>query len=171
MSATFVEEKRITLLKEPLRNEGRIFYKRPGMFARFVDKPFESKVLLRDARLSLTEGATTRVIELNSQPAVRALVGGFLSLLQADAAALTRDYQISFEPHDDGTWQVVLTPKGAPIDKLLRELSFTGAGGKLGTMRWVERSGDISETRFSNVKLDRSFSEAEVAEYFAPSAK
>jgi hypothetical protein len=167
MSASFVEEKRILLMKEPLRNEGRVFFRRPGSLARIVDRPFPSKVQLAESRLSLTEGETTRVIDLDSQPAVRALVGGFLSLLEADVDGITRDYHVALETLPDGSWKVLLTPRGAPIDRLLKELSFTGKGGVLDSMRWVERSGDVSLTRFSDVKLNRTFSDREVVEYFS----
>ena len=51
-SANFVEEKRILLLKEPVRNEGRMYFAQPRSFARWVDRPFPSQVLLLEQRRS-----------------------------------------------------------------------------------------------------------------------
>jgi hypothetical protein len=170
-SANFVEEKRILLLKEPVTNEGRMYFMRPRTFARWVDRPFPSQVLLDGRRITLTEGNTSRVIDLDAQPSVRALVGGFLALLEGDASALSRDYHVRFEATAEESWRVVLIPKGPPIDRLLGELSFTGRGIRMSTMTWVEKTGDTSTTRFSNVEVGRVFSEAEKRRFFSSMAK
>lgn len=169
-SARFVEEKRILLLKEPVTNRGRMYFQRPGTFARYVDEPFPSRLLLGDRRIRLEEGAQSRVIELDAQPAVRALVGGFLALLEGDRAALVRDYLVRFEARPNDGWQVVLVPRGEPLVRMLRELSFVGVGDTLQHMRFVEQSGDSSTTRFSEVQPGRTFSEAEQRELFTPKA-
>lgn len=169
-SANFVEEKRILLLKEPVRNEGRMYFSQPRSFARWVDRPFPSQVLLLGQRITLTEGNTTRVIDLDAQPAVRALVGGFLALLAGDGAALVRDYRVRFEPLPEAEWKVTLTPKGPPIDRLLKELAFAGRGVGLSSMTWLEASGDSQTTRFSDVRLGRTFSEEEKRQFFSPLA-
>jgi hypothetical protein len=170
-AAKFVEEKRILLLKEPVINRGRVYFQRPGTFARYVDEPFASRVLLRDRRLRLEEGSQSQEIQLDAQPAVRALVGGFLSLLEGDQAALLGDYQVRFESSQEAGWKVLLTPRAAPVDRLLKGLTFSGKAAEISEMSWIERSGDTSHTRFSEVQVRRVFTEAEKRELFTPRVK
>jgi outer membrane lipoprotein-sorting protein len=167
-SASFVEVKRILLLKEPVTNRGRVYFQRPGTFARYVDEPFPSRVLLRDRRILLEEGNQSRVIDLDAQPAVRALVGGFLALLAGDRVALLRDYRVRFEGQPEQDWKVVLSPRGAPVDRLLKELAFVGHGDEIREMSWIEKSGDSSRTQFSEVRVGRVFTEAEQRKLFTP---
>jgi hypothetical protein len=170
-SANFVEHKRILLLKEPITNRGRVYFRRPGTFARYIDEPFASRVLLRERRIRLEENGRSRVIELDAQPSVRALVGGFLALLEGDRVALVRDYRASFEARPNEGWRVRLEPHGAPVDPMLKELSFTGEGNEIRELGWVETSGDSSLTRFSEVRVNREFSQAEQQQLFSPSAE
>jgi hypothetical protein len=72
---------------------------------------------------------------------------------------------------NDTTWKVQLTPKGPPIDRLLTQLSFSGEGVRLSTMTWTEKSGDVSTTRFSDVRVGRVFSEEEKRKYFSAPAQ
>lgn len=165
-SATFIEEKRIQLLKAPLQNEGHIYFARPSMFARYVEQPFASSLVLKDNKVALTEGKNSRVIDLNTQPAIGGLAKSFLALLDGDAVALHESHDVQFTSQPEGTWNVALSPRDASVKRMITRLSFTGNGSKLATMTLTEKSGDVSTTRFSDVQVGRVFTEQEKKRLF-----
>lgn len=165
-SAAFVEEKRIQLLEAPLQNKGHIHFSRPSMFARYVEQPFASSLVLKGNKLTLTEGKDSRVIDLKTQPAVGALAKSFLALLDGDAKALHESHDVQFTSQPEGTWNVALSPKDASVKRMIARLSFSGNGSKLATMTLTEKNGDVSTTRFSDVHVARVFTEEEKQRLF-----
>src|SRR6478736_2508186 len=70
VSAHFVEEKHIALLKKPLKSEGNIYFAPPGKLARHVDAPKPSKILLEGDELRISDGKGVRSVDLGKNAAV-----------------------------------------------------------------------------------------------------
>src|SRR5690606_19339427 len=51
LEATFVEVKKLALLKMPLQSEGTLYYMQPGYLLRQVNKPKPSRVLITPEKL------------------------------------------------------------------------------------------------------------------------
>lgn len=166
-SASFVEEKRIALLKRPIVNHGRLYFSAPAMFARHLDKPFRSAIFLKNRKLTLWDGSKTESISLDSNPALAALATSFLSLLQGDQRGLSENYTVAFHATTLEHWELRLLPKRAELKRLVRSLAFSGRQLTLTSMRLVEASHDSSSTTFSDVNANRTFSAGEKSRYFS----
>lgn len=166
LSASFSEEKHISLLKTPLTNSGRVYFKRPNQFARHITAPFPSSVLVDEKQVTLWDGAKQQILPLPKHPALAQLTTTFLFLLAGDLPALRRAYDLAFSESDAG-WSVTLAPKSNALKQLLTSLTVKGRGLRLEHMTMLEASGDRSETRFSDLNASRRFTPAEVARYFA----
>lgn len=167
-SADFVEEKHIALLKEPLKNQGRVYFARPGAFARHIDKPFRSAIFLLEKTLILWDESGQRRVELGEHPAAFALATSFLSLLQGRRATLEANYEVRFSGSSESEWKLELDPKTEALRRLVTRLQFTGTKRSIGSMTVREASGDHSVTQFVNTRTDRHFTDAEKARFFAP---
>ncbi len=166
LSARFREEKRVALLAVPLRSEGEIHFAPPGRLLRKVTAPTTSTALIADGRLTFASQGNRQEFDLTRQPLVAGFVDSFRSVLAGDRAALERAYRISFEPQDDGGWQLTLRPRGAPLNQFLREMTLVGNGVRVSTMRMVEVSGDTTTTEFFEINANKRWTDAEANRTF-----
>ncbi|MCA9718426.1 MAG: outer membrane lipoprotein carrier protein LolA [Myxococcales bacterium] len=165
LSAKFREEKHMDLLAVPIVNEGELHFAPPGHLLRRTTAPSPSTVLITGDTLSFTDAAGRESIDLASNPAVRMFVDSFVKIYAGDRAALERMYGMAFQV-DTAGWTLTLTPRLAPMDKIIASIVLTGEGATLRSMRILERGGDETVTQFSEVRA-REFSEAERRELFA----
>ncbi len=166
MSAKFTETKHITLLRTPIVNSGRLYFHAPGSFARHIDRPFPSSVIVDQSKVTLWDGAKKQILPLEKHPALAKLTTTFLALLGGDYAALTQNYKPTFTNQENG-WTLELVPKPQELRRLLKSLTVYGRGTSIKRMRLVEASGDRAETVFTETNAPRRFTEAEVSRYFS----
>ena len=141
--AAFTEVKTIAALSEPVRSEGRLIYRRPGHLEKITTGPVPESLMVDGDRLSMvSDDQPPRLVELDSEPALRALVDAVRGTLSGDLATLHRSYVVSMEGTPAG-WQLILTPR-QPLAGLLRQISVEGAGSDLHVVRVVQANGDQS---------------------------
>lgn len=166
VSARFVEEKHIALLKKPLKSEGNIYFLSPGKLARHVEAPKPSRILLEGNELRIEDGKGVRSVDLGKNAAVAALVRSFVHLLHGDRAALEKDYAVQFSAQGDA-FRLKLVPKAAPLSQLVTSIEAAGKGLVLGEMTVLEAGGDKTVTRFSDVNTERKYSDDEKKKLFS----
>jgi hypothetical protein len=167
LSAGFREEKRIALLAKPLPlvSEGTVHYAPPGRLARHTRTPSASSVLLEDGTLRYGDGTKEEKVDLGANPAVRAFVESFLQLLAGDRAALERTFTVELRTPSE-RWEIVLTPKSAPLSRAVKQMTFEGDAAAVSRMRVVETNGDVAVTTFTGVDAQRRYTPAEIRQVF-----
>jgi hypothetical protein len=165
LEARFREHKRIALLDEPLVSEGTLRYAPPDRLLRRVERPVSALLLLRGEQLWLDGPQGPRSIELGTEPALDALVQGFVRLLRGDGGALREHYALALA-QTGADWRLRLTPRPGPLAAGLAWLELAGRGGAPRQLRVRERSGDESVTEFFEVDSARHYSTAEREELF-----
>lgn len=168
LEATFVETKKVALLKIPLRSEGSLFYMRPGFLLRQVTTPKPSQVLITPERLELKDAQGTRTMDLRARPDVKLFVESFIKVLAGDQAALSKAFDIQFErttsnarPAPETDWTLTLLPKAAPLNQLVRKLSLSGRGYSVSRIEVLETKGDSAVTELTVKSVGRTFTEEE----------
>ncbi len=161
LEAKFVEEKRMQLLKAPLWSEGRLYFAPPGYLLRQIDSPQPSRVLITPTALTVDDGSTREVIDLQVRRDVRSFVGSFVSLLAGDKDALTAAYQIRFVDAKDGAWRLDLAPKAAPLSDILKMVRVSGTGLSVEEIHVFDTNGDETITRMLEVNPKRRFDASE----------
>lgn len=178
LEATFVETKKMALLKVPLRSEGTLYYMRPGYLLRQVTAPKPSSVLITPERLQMTDAQGSRTMDLRSRPDVKLFVESFIKVLAGDHAALATTFDISFTRHtpklgdatNDPTspldWTLTLTPKSSPLNHIIRRLALSGKGYAVQRIEVLETKGDSSTTELRVKSIGRNFSPEEKQRLF-----
>ncbi|MGB1274970.1 MAG: outer membrane lipoprotein carrier protein LolA [Nannocystaceae bacterium] len=166
LSATFREEKHMSLLAVPLVNEGTVHFARGVGLVRHTQAPAASTVLIRGDQLSVGAGGDRRDIDLGQNPVVRLFVDSIVKIYAGDRLALERMYTMQFLPGEGQQWSLRLVPKLAPMDGIIAKVELRGEGLVLATMEIVERSGDVTVTTFSEVQVDRAFAPADIERLF-----
>ena len=97
LSAHFREEKHIALLIKPIVSQGAVYFAAPKRFARHVDRPEKSQLVIDKSLLRVVDASGTRSISLESQPILRIIVSTFVQVLSGDRQALERSYRVAFK--------------------------------------------------------------------------
>jgi hypothetical protein len=164
LEARFEEEKHVALLSSPLVSRGRIYFAPPSTLLRRVESPARADVLLTPAGVRLRQGGHEEVIDLRARPDVRPLVESMLWIFRGDRAALEGAFHVEYrrlEGADAGRWRLSLRPRGAPLDRLIAELSLEGRGFAVERIEVRETSGDRTVTRILEADPRRTFSSEE----------
>jgi outer membrane lipoprotein-sorting protein len=160
LTARFVEEKQIALLKRPLRSEGTIAFAAPSSLLRRADKPEPATLLLDGEALWVADASGKRRIDLSESAIVRHFVLTFVNVLRGDRAALERAYVIAFQSTDAG-WRLQLSPKLPELRKLIARATVEGRGMVVDRMTIEEDTGDVTRMTFSEVNPSARFDAAE----------
>lgn len=171
LEAEFVEEKHIALLAAPLVSSGRLYFAPPGFLHRVVESPTRSTTVVTPERVRFTDDTGTEEIALAARPELRALVESMVWLLAGDIDALRGVYSIAFEPGDDESWALTLTPQEEPLSHLIARMEVLGAGLRVETIRVVETTGDETVTRITDANPAREFSPDERTRLFEDGAR
>lgn len=169
--AEFREEKHLALLEMPLVNEGTLHFAQ-GAFARHVESPTPSRLVVDRGRLSFADATGAEQIDLRSNPIAALFVESFTKILAGDRVALESMYDMQL--HETGVdaagdvgWQIDLRPRVEPLDRVIARVEVTGHGVSLESMRVVEVGGDETITTFSRVDPRRTYSAAERRRVFS----
>ena len=170
LSARYREEKRITLLAEPLVSEGTVHYAPPQRLARHTRSPAPSSIVFDGTTLRFGDAKSEERIDVSSNPVVRAFVETFVSVLAGDRSKLERTFVVGFRAgdaaHPGERWELSLVPRDSKLLGVLREVRFAGDGVVVSQMRIREASGDEAITTFSDVDVAHRYSADEAARVF-----
>ncbi len=166
LSARFREEKHIALLIKPITSQGSVYFAAPKRFARHVDQPEKSQLIIDQSQLRIVDASGTRSISLESQPILRIIVGAFVQVLRGDRLALERSYRIGFKGTAAGEWSMTLNPKKKVLSRVLKEVRVQGREVVVEKLEIRETNGDRTVTTFFDVDTSRRFSAAEQKRFF-----
>lgn len=173
MSASYTEKKHLSLLAVPLSSSGALHYMTDadganGRLVRVVTKPEPSKLTVTEKELRIADKRGTEVIDLRQSSRVRLFVTSLMQVFRGDANALRRHYDVRFQHVNEkgDAWRLDLTPKQAPLDKILRSLSLRGSGEAVTEIVLTEPSGDRTVTTVTKADPKRAFTPAEQLEIF-----
>jgi outer membrane lipoprotein-sorting protein len=167
--AHFREEKHITLLQQPLVSEGSLYFAPPSRFARHTDKPIASTLIIDGNQLQFGSADGQESMNLGTNPVARLFADAFVMLLSGNRAGLEKIFKMQLGPKPGGAsgeWKLVLTPRVAPMDKLIKELELRGRGLNLHELDVREASGDWTRTAFSDVDLNRRYTPGDQTKFF-----
>ncbi len=156
-SASFVEEKKIALLSEPLVNFGRIEYSRPRRLERRTVRPFESLWRLDGHLVTIDDGGEKTTIDLRKHPDASLLATAFVDVLAGDIDRLRKNFDLSFAAQrEDRPWSLELRPLKNGSRAFFRRIEISGIGGLVQRLVIIGSSGDNSTTNFSTVRIEPS---------------
>lgn len=173
LSASYTEEKHLSLLAVPLSSRGKLYYRTgpdgaDGRLVRVVEAPEKSKLSVSERELKISDGRGTEVIDLRQSDRVRLFVTSLMQVFRGDGAALGRHYVVRYRHvgEQGGGWRLDLTPKKSPLDKMMRSLSLRGVGDAVSQIVLTEPSGDRTVTAIRAADPRRVFTPAEQREIF-----
>ena len=140
--ARFVEQKQLAALRGPVTSEGTLSYRKPGHLEKITTTPSYESLVVDGDRLVISGGGNQapRVVELDGQPEIAAVVDTIRAAVAGDLALLARLYTVSATGNAQD-WSVVLHPRDPAVAALVREVRL-GGGAQLRSIETVAPNGD-----------------------------
>lgn len=159
LRGTFVQEKHLRALPQPLLSRGQFVLARDQGLLWSLRSPLE-----QDYRIS--PGGIARRSAAGWQPA-----GGagerqnrlILALLSGDGEALAADFSLQLSGSADA-WHLSLTPRGALLGQIFSQVRLSG-GQQVEQIEILETQGDRTLMRLSEVRGDTALSDTERHEF------
>jgi len=164
--ARFVERKQIALLSGPIETRGTLVFVPPDRLRRSTAEPSRSELVIAGDRFAFHDEAGSDAVDLSASPLARQFVENFIVLFNGDLAKLRERYEPEFTA-TGAEWSLALRPRRRPLSDLIERITLVGRGPLLRSMEMLEKDGDRTTTRFSDVVVDRHFTPAELEQLFA----
>jgi hypothetical protein len=148
----FVETKTLSVLSQPLKQQGTLEFQPPGMLAKHVDKPQEEHYVIEGSHVTISKAGESSEVQLNlsDYPALEAFAEGLRAPLAGDLETLHRYWK----PSLGGSWRrwlLILTPLSPELATLIRSVRLEGQDDRLIRMTLEETGGDHSTLDFMPV--------------------
>lgn len=145
----FVETKTLSVLTQPIRQEGTLEFRPPGTLAKHVDKPLEEHYVIEGSSVTISKPGEASPLQLNlgDYPALQAFAEGLRAPLAGDLETLQRYWT----PSLGGSWRrwvLILTPASPELATLIRSVRLEGQDDRLTRMTLEETGGDHSTLDF-----------------------
>jgi outer membrane lipoprotein-sorting protein len=164
--ARFVERKQVALLSEPIETRGTLVFVPPDRLRRSTAEPSRSELVIAGDRFAFHDEAGSDAVDLSASPLARQFVENFIVLFNGDLAKLRESYEAEFTAQG-AKWSLALRPRRRPLSDLIERITLVGTGPLLRSMEMLEKDGDRTTTRFSDVEVDRQFTPAELEQLFS----
>ncbi len=150
--ARFVEERTLGVLDETLVTEGTLFYEAPNRLIRQDLLPEPAVYEIMDEQLTIIVDGEERVLALDQEPMLAALVLPFRAMFAGDLEALQTMFEPAYRKEADG-WIVRLTPKqSSPAAPFLDHIEIAGKETTILGMTVHEQDGDLSRMTLEPVR-------------------
>ena len=145
----YVETKTLSVLTQPIRQEGTLEFRPPGTLAKHVDKPLEEHYVIEGSSVTISKPGEASPLQLNlgDYPALKAFAEGLRAPLAGDLETLQRYWT----PSLGGSWRrwvLILTPASPELATLIRSVRLEGQDDRLIRMTLEETGGDRSAMDF-----------------------
>ncbi|KGT95555.1 membrane protein [Erwinia typographi] len=151
--AEFTQLREIKGMAQPLKSSGELLIAKDKGLWWHQARPFPLTLVLDDKRMvQVMNGQPPQIITAESNPQMFQFNHLLRALFQADRRVLEQNFALDFQPADQQKWQLVLTPKTSPLDKLFNTITLQGAE-YLEAIKLNDRQGDKTDIVLSNQRL------------------
>ncbi len=156
LTAVLSQEKELAALAEVVRTQGTFAFERPRRLAMDLFGPGGTRLVIDGDRMAITYkglGKTERK-SLASDPQARAIAEHLFLLLEADAEALAKVYDVAIVGRKPLV--IELTPLHPALARLLRKVEATvDERGFVSQLTLTEANGDSTRWRFSSPAFNK----------------
>jgi hypothetical protein len=150
LRAQFAQQRSISGMSQPLNSSGNLLIAQKNGLWWQQEKPFSLTLLLTENRMVQTmAGQPAQVVTADNNPQMFQFNSLLTALFHADQRALEQNFTLDFTDKGQGTWQLILTPKTTPLNRLFRTLRLQGSAF-LDNIDINDMQGDVTHLRFFN---------------------
>lgn len=164
--ADFSQQRQIQGMAQPLKSRGQMLIAQSKGLWWQQTAPFTMTLVLDERQMVQTmNGQSPQVITADNNPQMFQFNHLLRALFQADRQVLEENFRLDFHSAADDSWQLVLTPKTSPLDKLFNTITLRGSRF-LDAVTLDDRQGDRTDIVFSHQRLEPTILSAQELHYF-----
>lgn len=150
LRAQFEQQRSISGMSQPLKSSGNLLIAQKNGLWWQQEKPFSLTLLLTESRMVQTmQGQPPQVVTADNNPQMFQFNSLLTALFHADQQALQQNFTLDFSDKGQGAWQLILTPKTTPLNRLFRNLHLEG-NAFLDNIEINDMQGDVTRIHFFN---------------------
>ena len=141
--ATFTETRTVAMLERTLQSSGRLSFEAPDSFVRETLKPRREKIAVVGNSVTMSLGARTRTVPLDSVPEAAVIMEAIRGTLTGNRDAIERN----FTPSVVGTpqrWTLELKPREPRLRELVIAVRLVGERARVREVTVAMADGDKS---------------------------
>ena len=141
--ATFTETRTVAMLERSLQSSGRLSFEAPDSFVRETLKPQREKIAIVGNSVTMSLGARTRTVPLDSVPEAAVIMEAIRGTLTGNREAIERN----FTPSVVGTpqrWTLELKPREPRLRELVIAVRLVGERALVREVTVAMADGDKS---------------------------
>ena len=141
--ATFLEERRQILLKDPLFLSGTLRFRAPDRLEKHTLVPHREDLIVEGdwVTVSLPEQDIYARLKISDDPVLYALLFSLRALLNGDVASLEAQFFVEAWG-DSASWTIRLRPRDGVLADRIQALRMAGSPGWVGKIEMWETTGD-----------------------------
>lgn len=145
----FEQQKSVAGFRKPLISRGDFLLWRGHGVLWHTRKPFDSTLVLRRDKLSVTQadGRSAYQLDAEREPSLRAVNELLFALFSGDIATLQKYFRLEGALSDKRAWTLVLTPSDVVLMRVFKRVELAG-DSYVRQVRLEEANGDSSLIRF-----------------------
>ena len=141
--ASFVEQKTVRVLEQPLVASGELSFTAPDRLEKRTLRPRPELLLLQGETLTLERAGRQMQLDLRSHPEVAAFTESLRGTLAGDRKALERVYRLSLQG-SAASWVLTLIPADPAMRTLVERVRIAGRHADLSVIEIQQANGDSS---------------------------
>ncbi|ERK07042.1 putative transmembrane protein [Pantoea sp. AS-PWVM4] len=166
--ANFVQVRTIAGMAQPLVSRGQLLIAQQQGLWWQQNTPFPMTLILDDKRMVQSmSGQPPQVITAESNPQMFQFNHLLRALFQADEKVLKENFTLDFQDKGNENWQLGLTPKAAPLNKIFNRIELQG-GAYLNRIQLDDKQGDKTDITLSDTRTEPGHLTDEERARFAP---
>lgn len=152
--ANFVQVRTISGMAQPLVSRGQLLIaQQQGLWWQQAT-PFPLTLILDDKRMVQSmSGQPPQVITADSNPQMFQFNHLLRALFQADEKVLRENFELDFHDRGNNSWQLGLTPKAAPLNKIFNRIDLQG-DSFLNRITLDDKQGDKTDITLSDTRTE-----------------
>lgn len=166
--ANFEQVRTISGMSQPLVSRGQLLIAQQQGLWWHQATPFVMTLILDDKRMVQSmSGQPPQVITADSNPQMFQFNHLLRALFQADEKVLRENFELDFRDQGNDQWQLSLTPKAAPLNKIFNRIDLQGAAF-LNRITLDDKQGDKTAITLSDTRTEPKQLTDEERARFAP---
>ena len=128
--ARFVEQKTLSVLSTPIESRGELTFKSPDFLQKKTTQPIQETLTVERDRVILNRNGKEQVIQLDTQPDMRAFIDSLRATLSGDLPTLKKSFLVKLSGPAN-KWTLSLRPLSANLQRILVEVSIQGRNSEI----------------------------------------
>ncbi len=128
--ARFVEQKTLSVLNMPIESRGELSFKSPDFLQKKTTQPIQETLTVERDRVILNRSGKEQIIQLETQPEMRAFIDSLRATLSGDLPTLKKSFLVKLSG-PASKWTLSLRPLSANLQRVLVEVSIQGRNSEI----------------------------------------